>query len=118
MTEATMYPTRTTSTTGDFPVPPVPHGSRPLAAGARPGPAAADGAIRPDATAPSQAPRPGRWTTAPAPVVPPAPVAAESIAAPAPAVVPAPAPARPARPQTRGEELLPADMGERLSLRK
>ncbi|MGW6977167.1 SPFH domain-containing protein [Streptomyces sp. NPDC054952] len=96
MTEATMYPTRTTSTTGDFPVPPVPHGSRPLAAGARPGPAAADGAIRPDATAPSQAPRPGRWTTAPAPVVPPAPVAAESIAAPAPAVVPAPAPARPA----------------------
>ncbi|MFE2523470.1 SPFH domain-containing protein [Streptomyces sp. NPDC059382] len=92
-----MYPTRTTSTTGDFPVPPVPHGYRPAADGARPGHAAGDGAIRPDAPAPAQAPRPGRWTTAPAPAVPPAPVAAEPIAAPAPAVVPAPAPA-PARP--------------------
>ncbi|MFD9379944.1 hypothetical protein ACFWBH_31270, partial [Streptomyces sp. NPDC059999] len=89
MTEATMYPTRTTSTTGDFPVPPVPHGSRPLAAGACPGPAAGDGAIRPGATAPTQAPRPGRWTTAPAPAaaMPAAAAPAEPIAAPAPAPV-------------------------------
>ncbi|MFJ5810282.1 SPFH domain-containing protein [Streptomyces sp. NPDC093093] len=101
MTEATMYPTRTTSTTGDFPVPPVPHGSRPLAAGACPGPAAGDGAIRPGATAPTQAPRPGRWTTAPAPAaaMPAAAAPAEPIAAPAPAPVrPAWAPEAPPEP--------------------
>lgn len=89
-----MYPTRTTSTTGDFPVPPVPSGSRPHAAGAWAGPAAGEGPTRPDPSAPSRTPRPGRWTTAAAPVesVPPAPAPAPA-ATPAAVPIPTPAPA-------------------------